>query len=220
MSAHSTVFTFHSIGTPPEQTPASEAALWVSTEGFESFVRECASDPSVRLTFDGGNLSDIRIVLPTLQNAGLTATFYLCSGLIDQTGFLERMDIAELTAAGMTIGSHGIANKRWIGLGQVDLMRESMDSKKTIEDLIGEKITDVSCPFGQHDERVITTLSQSGYRRIATGDGGTWNGSDRIIPRNTVLPGMNLASAKSSAQNCCSGFAGLWRNAKRRLRAA
>ena len=62
--------------------------------------------PAVMITFDDNLLSHVREALPVLVEFGVTATFFLDPGDLDQTGMLTSNEIDSLLAAGMWVGAH------------------------------------------------------------------------------------------------------------------
>ena len=107
---------FHGIGTPARDTEPGEDAYWISTDLYRRVLDVVAEDPHVRISFDDGNASDVEIGLPGLVERGLTATFFVLAGRLDQPGSLAVDDVRALATAGMRIGSHGMDHRPWRGL--------------------------------------------------------------------------------------------------------
>ena len=171
-------------------------------------------DCKLRAVTDDGNLSDLREALPTLLAKGLEARFAISVRQIGERGYLDRLDIRELVAAGMTVISHGVDHRRWTELEPTQLIRQALESRLTLEDITGTPIDEAACPFGAYDARVLTTLRQAGYSRIYTSDGGTWNGVDKIVPRTTIRAGDDFDSAMDKARARYSGLRGMLRRVK------
>ena len=96
---------FHGIGEPSRELEPGEARYWITTQQFESILDEIATWPTLRISFDDGNRSDIEYGLPALVERGLTATFFVLAGRLTTPGSLDAAAVAELRDAGMTIGS-------------------------------------------------------------------------------------------------------------------
>ena len=58
----------------------------------------------VILTFDEGNTSDLRTVVPILKKHGFGATFFITSGWLGSKGGLTWSDVKELQQSGFEIG--------------------------------------------------------------------------------------------------------------------
>src|SRR5205814_8045471 len=103
---------------------AGERHCWIDKEFFEAVLDITRGQPHVRLTVDDGNASDFEIVLPSLLRRGLRATFFVCSGRLDQPTFLSRDQVWELRSQGMGLGSHGVAHIPWRHLSPARLSDE------------------------------------------------------------------------------------------------
>src|SRR5262245_43698338 len=96
-------FCFHGVGTPQRELEPGEARYWVGVDQFHSILDELSAWPTVRLSFDDGNLSDLDIALPALLERGLTADFFVIVGRLDSPGSLAVDDVRELRKRGMNI---------------------------------------------------------------------------------------------------------------------
>ena len=110
------ILTFHGLGEriPPEAT-AAERKVWVPVEWFEAIVGALPHD-GVALTFDDGNVSDYEHALEVLVRLGRRARFFVLAERVGTPGYLSESQISTLHAAGMTIGSHGLAHRDWRAL--------------------------------------------------------------------------------------------------------
>jgi peptidoglycan/xylan/chitin deacetylase (PgdA/CDA1 family) len=128
--------------------------------------------PAVALTFDDGYADNRQHATPSLQQRGLTATFFLTVGLVEgSTPVVERMaelwstqagtieslrweDVAEMRAAGMRFGSHTYSHPNLAALDPAEADAELRDSKRVLEDRLQEAITSVAYPFGKSRHHV------------------------------------------------------------------
>ena len=187
---------FHGIGTPGRQLEPGEAPYWISAAQFEHVLdRICAApQPDLfRISFDDGNLSDHDIALPLLLERGLRADFFVLSGRIDTPGSLGEGHIRALQAAGMAIGSHGVAHRDWRGLDPAALRAELTDSRAVLEAICGHAITTAGIPFGGYDARVLRALRQAGYTTAYSSDRGTMNPHAFLRPRTSIQGAMQPA---------------------------
>ncbi len=186
MQTRSTTLTFHGIGSPGHELEPSESDLWLSRDRFLSVLDSATARDDVRITFDDGNSSDVEHALPALRERGLRATFFVVANRIGIPGFLDAGALRELTAAGMTIGCHGMRHRRWAGLDEPSLHEELVDARAIIEELVGHRVAEAACPFGSYDRRTLASLRKAGYRRVYTSDRGTARSEDFLQARNTV----------------------------------
>src|SRR5690349_24348429 len=107
---------FHGIGTPQRELELGEDRYWISVEMFHAVLDEIRTWPSVRISFDDGNASDLEIGLPALLERGLTAEFYVLASRFGKAGSLSEEATRKLHSAGMTIGTHGMWHRPWRGM--------------------------------------------------------------------------------------------------------
>ena len=191
---------FHGIGTPRRTLEPGEAPYWISVAEFEAMLDRIKAHPiphRFRLTFDDGNLSDHDIALPRLVDRGLTAHFFVLTGRIGQHGSLDAAHIHGLQAAGMTIGSHGIAHRNWRSLDAAALDQELAQSRTVLQSLCGLPVKTAGIPFGSYDCRVLTALRRAGYDAAWSSDRGWMNPQAFLRPRTSVTGGMTSPAIDS-----------------------
>lgn len=128
-------------------------------------------DWTVCLTFDDGFADNYSVALPILAEKGVKATFFLCTGFVDQ-----RIDISarfrnyrglpamnwaqarELSREGMEIGCHTISHPVLGSLSAIAQEQEMESAKKEIEDQVGTAVTSFAIPFGNRGTYTATTL--------------------------------------------------------------
>ncbi|MFN3938083.1 MAG: polysaccharide deacetylase family protein [Gemmobacter sp.] len=180
---------FHGIGTPARALEPGEAPYWVAVDAFEDLLDRIAAHPlrdRIRISFDDGNLSDHDIALPRLLARGLTADFFVLAGRIGQPGSLDAGQIRALAAAGMGVGSHGIAHRAWAGMG-ADLLREELEgSRDRIGTILGTPVRAAGIPFGAWDARVLRALVTAGYDSAWSSDRGRFDPQALLRPRRSV----------------------------------
>lgn len=189
---------FHGIGTPGRTLEPGEAPYWVSGTEFDTLLDRIAAHPKraqIRLSFDDGNLSDHNIALPRLVARGLHADFFVLSGRIGQPGSLDAAHILALQAAGMRIGSHGVAHRNWRSLDDMALTAELSASRRVLEEICSQPVTTAGIPFGSYDARVLRALRQAGYDAAYSSDRGLMNPDAFVRPRASVMGGLTPAQS-------------------------
>ncbi len=189
---------FHGIGTPGRHVPDSERPYWVPADRYRAILDIVAHAPNkVGITFDDGNASDIELGLPTLQEYGLSAGFFVVSERIGASGYLSAEDIRALDKTGMEVGAHGVSHVMWTGLPD-DLMTHHVTSSLTVlSRVLGKRIDSVSVPFGSYDRRVLTVLRRARVNRVYTSDRGPAVEGSWVVPRNTIRIDKTLAEIKA-----------------------
>ena len=177
---------FHGIGEPTHELPSGEKDVWISRERFEAILDQVRYRSDVWLSFDDGNISDVRCGLPALLERGLRATFFVVAGRLETPGYLTEKDVRRLFHAGMEVGSHGMRHTPWKRLDQMRLQDELLASKRILEEVVGQPVLQAACPFGAYDRRTLKALHGYGYRRVFTSDDGFARPDRWLQPRNTV----------------------------------
>lgn len=127
------------------------------------------------VTFDDGYLSVYDKAFPILASRGIRGTVYVVASQIgginqwDHSAgdYLEHMmnadQINEMHRAGFEIGSHTLTHPHLSQLSDDELRAEVFDSKKLLEDVVGEAVTSFSYPYGDYDDRVRRIVMEAGY---------------------------------------------------------
>ena len=177
---------FHGIGEPARSLEPGESPYWITTARYEEILDEIASWPSVTISFDDGNASDVELGLSPLVERDMTATFFVLAGRIDLPGSLSTGQLQELRAAGMGIGSHGMDHRPWTGLDPSSRQRELVEARDRIAEVLGESINEAACPLGRYDRAVLRELRLLGYAHVFTSDRLAARPTDWIQPRYSV----------------------------------
>lgn len=174
------------IGRPVRALDPGENESWVTVEQFERVLDAVAGREDVRLTFDDGNASDVRIALPRLVDRGLEAEFFPLAGRVGERGFLDAAGLRELVEAGMSIGSHGWEHRDWRRLDDRLARRELEAAPKLLADLSGEPVRSYAPPFGAYDRRLLKRLRRSGATKVYTTEGGAATSDGWLQPRTEL----------------------------------
>lgn len=191
---------FHGVGEPAREMEPGEAGYWIDTDSFRRVLDEVMTWPRVSLSFDDGNASDIEIGLPELIDRGLAATFFPLGGRLDGPGSLRRSDVAELAAAGMPIGTHGMDHRPWRGLTPEDRRRELVEARAMLAEASGRPVVEAACPLGRYDRRVLTELRSLGYERVHTSDRRPARTGAWLQPRFSVHRGETAQSLRATVE--------------------
>ena len=76
--------------------------------------------------------------------------------------------IREMAAAGVEFGSHTLTHPWLPSVDDHQLLREVVDSKLRLEDLLGVEVPCFAYPFGAVDQRVRAAVVAAGYRLAFT----------------------------------------------------
>ncbi len=179
------ILTFHGLGDPPRAIGTAERDVWLPMTWFAAIV-DALPAVGIGLAFDDGNVSDLNHALGVLTARGRTARFFVLAGEIGAPGRLNAEQIAQLHAAGMTIGSHGLQHRDWRRLTSGELELELGLSRHRLAEIVDADVREAACPFGSYDRRVLAALRRAGYRRVYTSDGAGRSAESWLMPRMTV----------------------------------
>ena len=177
---------FHGIGTPRRELEPGEDAYWVDADRFLRILDEIATWPSVQISFDDANASDVQIGLPALVERGLKAQFFLLAGRLGKPGSLAADEVRELVDRGMAIGTHGMSHRSWRQMDPATRASGTRRARRRIEDAAGCAVTDAACPLGRYDRRLLSDLRRLGYRRVYTSDRRAAQQDSWLQPRFSV----------------------------------
>lgn len=121
----------------------------------------------ILLTFDDGFADFSRVVLPLLQEFGMTATLYVTTGLIGQRyhglPILDWTALADIQRGGVEIGAHGVTHRPLDRLDAAAVAAEVTACKQAIEDRLGVGVNSFAYPFGFYTRSVRRAVIAAGY---------------------------------------------------------
>lgn len=120
----------------------------------------------VVLTFDDGDVSNLEVALPLLQERGMVAEFFVTSGFVGRPGMLTPLGVRELAEAGMRIQSHGRTHEPLADLDDAVLEGELSGSRDALESWSGTRPDALSLPGGRGGARELRIAERLGYRHV------------------------------------------------------
>jgi peptidoglycan/xylan/chitin deacetylase (PgdA/CDA1 family) len=159
--------------------------------------------PTVAITFDDGYRDNHANALPVLADAGVTATFFLTTGLLDGDATararlgrvwgvpgddLEAItwtQASELSDAGMHVGAHTRTHPNLASLADDQAREEIVGPKRELEDRLGRPVVAFAYPFG--DARFDFTPATVHAVRDAGFDAGGTIQFRGIRPRDDAM---------------------------------
>lgn len=143
---------------------------------------------AIAMTFDDGHASN-RDAAEELAAYSFTADFLVNPSMVGKPNHLGWGDLRAMSAAGMSIQSHGYHHRYLDELEPSEVLAELVDSKREIEDRIGQAVTVFGPPGGRTSVGLAEAAAGAGYGALCTSRAGLWclrEGAWRI-PRLAVL---------------------------------
>jgi peptidoglycan/xylan/chitin deacetylase (PgdA/CDA1 family) len=126
---------------------------------LEELARRLVEGPApepcaVAVTFDDGYAEAATVISEILDKHRLTATFFVMTGVLDNTiplpggPFLTWQDAREMSAAGLSIGSHTVSHRSLGEISLRDVEEELTTSYRRITEELGAAPKGLSYPYG------------------------------------------------------------------------
>jgi peptidoglycan/xylan/chitin deacetylase (PgdA/CDA1 family) len=147
------------------------------------------------LSFDDGRASDYTVAFPLLAERGWPGCFFVIAGEVGRAGALGWSELREMATAGMEIGSHSLTHPFMHALSPAEIRREFSESKRLLEDGLGQAVELASLPRGSAAPGMGALLAALGYRAFCTSEPGlVTTRTDRFaVPRIAVKRGTTPA---------------------------
>ena len=126
----------------------------------------------VGLTFDDGYAGFPEYVLPVLSDHGFSATVFALAGRFGgwndwdqgpERALLTAEQLADVSAAGVEIGSHGLSHLRLVDRSPEELKAEIIDSRSILREVTGSPIDGFCYPYGSFDNAARQAVRDAGY---------------------------------------------------------
>jgi len=129
---------------------------------------------AVVLTFDDGLECIYHFALPILKKYDFVATVFLVSGFIDKDNnwpgqpeiiaklpTLSWHQIREMDRSGIQFGAHTLTHPRLDLLNPVEIEREILDCKASIQDQLRHSIDQFAYPYGRYNDQVLNLVKKN-----------------------------------------------------------
>lgn len=121
---------------------------------------------AVILSFDDGMVADRRLV-QLLNKYRLKGTFHLNSNKLNTKDYLTKQEIKKLFD-GHEVSVHSANHPSLSVLTQKEVVYEVIEDRKALESLTGMPIRGMAYPFGDHNDKVVTTIKELGIEYART----------------------------------------------------
>lgn len=145
------------------------------------YGRKVAPRRPVALTFDDGYADTYTVAFPALRAAGMRATVFVITDLMDLPGYLTWDQTRALAQAGWNIESHSMTHPDLREISDVQLATELRDSRLRIAREVGRPASFLNYPAGKYNPRVVRAAAVAGYTAAVTINYGTRLSLSRVL---------------------------------------
>ncbi len=145
----------------------------ISPDDLLGFVQGGRTLPerSVLITFDDGYKDNFTYAYPTLKKYKFKATIFLVTQYIGKKNgwsdgseeILSWEEIEEMKGEGFSFGSHTHTHPNLLELPQDKVLSEIEDSKRILEERLGEAISFFAYPYGKFNSEIKEIVKEAGY---------------------------------------------------------
>jgi peptidoglycan/xylan/chitin deacetylase (PgdA/CDA1 family) len=146
---------------------------WIADHGYTTVTMDTAADilagkrndiaKPVVITFDDNNLTQYTLALPILEKYHQIAVFYLVTNRLANAGVIDAERAKDLHRRGMDVESHSVTHSTLTALSLKRLDQELVESKKTLEALLGKTVSHIAYPSTAHNKTVRAHAAAAGY---------------------------------------------------------
>jgi peptidoglycan/xylan/chitin deacetylase (PgdA/CDA1 family) len=122
----------------------------------------------VVITLDDGYADLYTTAYPILEAHGFKAVAYIVSGFVGQSRYVTGGQVVQMDRNGIEIASHTVNHANLARSSYASTMRQLVDSKRWLEQLVGHTVLDFAYPSGQFNAQVVAAVKQAGYDTAVT----------------------------------------------------
>ncbi len=212
------IILYHHVLKPPFLTYPFVSSLNVSTDQFDkqlSFYKQqgyttisldqlkdglegkaVLPKKPLLLTFDDGGEDLYQNAYPILKKYNFQSSSFLITGRIGNPGYLSWDQVKELKNSGIVmVGSHSVNHYRMTLITDPKVIRyELTESKKTLEEQLGQNIGWFSYPYGNYNNHIASEVKKANYKGAVSTVEGAAQSKDKLffLPRLFIDGRCNL----------------------------
>lgn len=164
--------------------------IWYLSQKYDfSHIGQESSLPTISITIDDG-YKDSLDAIEVLVEKNIPFSIYISTGFINKKKYMSSEDIHDISLIdNCIIGSHGHNHVRLRNISIQAQKNELLDSKNSLEDIIGNSINSLSYPHGSFDNNTIDIAQDLGYQSAASSIKGynNKNTNQFILKRSEII---------------------------------
>jgi peptidoglycan/xylan/chitin deacetylase (PgdA/CDA1 family) len=155
---------------------------------------------AVLITFDDGYRNNFTYAYPILKKYNFRVTIFLVTQYIGKKNgwgkgdeeILSWDEIEEMKRKGFSFGSHTRTHPNLLELSQNKILSEIRDSKRILEEKLGEQVNFFAYPYGKFNPRIVEMVKRAGYLgALSTLPGKNGVGEDSFLLRRILIRGYD-----------------------------
>lgn len=117
----------------------------------------------IAITFDDGYLDNYTTAFGILREFGFSATIFVVTDLLGKKRYMNWSHAREMRDYGISFQSHTCTHPDLTKIGHVAGLRELVESRGKIEDILGTAVRHFAYPYGKYNHDVINRVRDAGY---------------------------------------------------------
>jgi len=122
----------------------------------------------VVITLDDGYADLYTTAFPILAAHGFKAVAYIVSGFVGQSRYVTAAQVVQMDQNGIEVASHTVDHANLARSSMGNVMRQLVDSKRSLENLLGHPVLDFAYPSGQFNAQTVAAVQRAGYDTAVT----------------------------------------------------
>lgn len=155
----------------------------VSARRLVSYLRRGGKLPPhpVVLTFDDGYADAYTNIYPVLRRNHLTATFFICPGLLGRPRYLTWKQVQDMSRHGMDIEAHSMTHPDLTAVPAAQTWGEIYQSRAILQSRLHRPVDIFAYPYGSFNALVVQDVQKAGYWAAFTTREGWWQQADQLM---------------------------------------
>jgi peptidoglycan/xylan/chitin deacetylase (PgdA/CDA1 family) len=146
---------------------------WLTEHGFHTVTmaqlvahlkhRQPLPPKPIVLTFDDGWRDHYNVAFPILKKYNSVATFFIITGEVGHSAYMNWEQIQAMAAAGMDMEAHSLTHPKLTLISTQEAFHEILQSKQDLESRMHRSVTVFAYPFGAFNDTIMDMVKRAGF---------------------------------------------------------
>jgi peptidoglycan/xylan/chitin deacetylase (PgdA/CDA1 family) len=162
---------------------ASHGYHTIGAARLVSHLRTGARLPArpVAISFDDGYADVYSNVYQPLRRRHMTATFFICPGLLGKARYLTWRQVDDMAQHGMDIEAHTMTHPDLTLVPVAQTWGEVYQSRRVLQQRLHHSIRVMAYPYGDYNAPTLSDVRKAGYWAAFTTKQGWWQASNHLL---------------------------------------